>query len=76
MSHYYGVMLGSRGKATRTGSKNSGLTVTAASWKGSIEVRLWNDKEGDHFEIIQQPWQGAGVSQTIAIGMLGEMVRK
>jgi len=73
MSHFYGVLQGNRGEATRQGSPKSGLSVTAASWKGCVRVRLWVNEDGDDmFEVQQDRWQGAGIRETLAIGKLGE----
>lgn len=74
MSHFYGVLKGQRGEATRAGNKSSGLTTTAASWAGAIEVRLHVDALGrDCYEVVQTPWHGRGVAQTLARGVLGEV---
>lgn len=73
MSHFYGTMKGSRGEATRCGTKKSGLRVTAASWSGAIEVYLTIDGDGrDCFEVRQRPWQGQGVGEILARGVIGE----
>ena len=73
MSHFYGVLNGAKGEATRAGTKRSGLTVTAASWVGAIRVELSLDAEGrDCFRVLQTPWHGAGVSELLAEGILGQ----
>lgn len=72
MSHFYGTLEGSRGPATRCGTKSSGLTVTAASWSGAIQVHLWVDEHGrDRFSVEQIPWHGAGCGNTLAEGHVG-----
>ena len=73
MSHFYGVLQGQRGEATRCGSQASGLTATAASWKGAIEVEVFERDGVDYFEVRQRHWRGAGVSQLLASGRIGEM---
>ena len=55
MSHFYGVLTGSRGQATRCGTKNSGLNTTAAGWKGAIEVYLTEVNGVDHYAIYLTP---------------------
>lgn len=40
MSHFYGSIQGTRGEATRCGSKSSGYRATIAGWGGAIQVRL------------------------------------
>ncbi len=74
MSHFYGVLSGQAGNATRCGSKNSGLNTIAASWSGSVRVHLFHDKETgeDRFIITQNPWQGAGIFSVIAQGIVGK----
>lgn len=74
MSHFYGTMQGSRGEATRCGTKTSGLTVTAASWKGAIKTVLFVDDKGrDCFRVEQMPWHnGDGIVETVATGVIGE----
>jgi len=74
MSHFYGTVKGNRGKATRCGTKSSGLEVNAASWEGSINVRIWYDEkiDKDIFEVRQSPWEGCGTSNHIASGVIGD----
>jgi len=41
MSQFYGTLNGqARTVATRRGSKNSGVTATAASWAGAVRVSV------------------------------------
>ena len=76
MSHFYGTVQGQAGLATRRGSKNSGLVVNAASFKGCISVALEVTKDGkDKFYIHQEPWHGAGIREHIVEGILGEPVQ-
>jgi hypothetical protein len=73
MSHFYGVIKGRRGEATRAGTRASGLLVTAASWKGAIRVELFLDANGqDCFRVLQTPWHGEGVGELLAEGVLGQ----
>jgi hypothetical protein len=76
MSHFYGVIQGNRGDATRGGSKGSGLTATAASWAGAIRVDLEHDSVSgdDRFIVTQVKWHGRGVSQRLAVGVIGELL--
>ena len=45
MSHYYAHIIGSKGPATRCGSKKSGITASAFGWDlgGTVECR-YNEK--------------------------------
>ncbi len=75
MAQFRGTLQGTRGLASRLGSKGSGLIVNAASWSGAIETRLFTDADGrDMFEVSQQPHNGAGVSRVIASGIVGGAV--
>jgi len=71
MSHFYGIVQGGRGGTTRTGTKNSGLVTTAASWSGAIDVVLYEKDGVDMFRVIQKPWQGNGVYNVLAEGEVG-----
>lgn len=51
MAHYYGLVKGQRGEASRLGSKSSGLTVIAASWNGAIKVTLTHINGNDYANI-------------------------
>ena len=71
MSHFYGVLEGSRGAATRCGTKNSGLTAIAAGWKGAIETYVTEVNGVDHYQVWLIPWQGSGDRERlIAEGIL------
>jgi hypothetical protein len=74
MSHFYGVLKGTRGEATRCGDARKGMHVTAASWVGAIRVELYVDAATgrDMFNVYQTPWQGAGFSKHLASGELGK----
>lgn len=45
MSHFYGRIQGSRGEATRCGTKSSGLTVSANGWNIGASITLSYDDE-------------------------------
>lgn len=73
MSHFYGTMLGSRGEATRCGTKASGMEVIAAGWGGAIRTSLFVDDQGrDCYRVEQIPWQGEGAYRLIEEGIVGE----
>lgn len=74
MSHFYGTVQGNRGEGTRAGHKNSGLETYAASYRGAIYVRLDHDEATgkDRFTVSQTIWQGAGIREEIASGVIGE----
>ena len=71
MSHFYGVVEGSRGKATRCGTKSSGIKVQAAGWHGAVEVQVFQGINGeDRYHIWAIPWPDNGEHITIAEGRL------
>jgi hypothetical protein len=73
MSHFYGQLQGGRGAVTRTGTKNSGLSITAASWNGAINTVLYQNSDGkDCYRVVQTPWHGRGTTKVLAEGVIGE----
>ena len=55
MSKFYGQVEGQASTvASRRGSANSGLKVSAQSWEGSVIVRLWENKEGETMVEIEK----------------------
>lgn len=78
MSHFIGIVAGRSSEASRLGTKSSGITVDAASYKGKIQVQLSHDEESveDRFIIVQERHQGAGIYEHIASGVLGETINK
>ena len=71
MSHFYGTLQGSRGEATRCGTKNSGLTTCAAGWSGAISVYISEVNGVDHYTVDLIPWQNSGGRSTrLAEGIL------
>ena len=73
MAHFYGIIKGDRGSASRCGSARSGLTTTSASYQGAVKVRLFEGADGkDYAHIELVPWCGEGVTQTIYCGPVGE----
>jgi len=71
MSHFYGTLEGSRGKATRSGTKNSGITTHAAGWGGAIRVDVFERDGVDHYRVTLVPWQSSGgFAHALAEGVL------
>lgn len=71
MSHFYGIVEGNaKTRATRRGSRNSGLKVTAASWDGAVEVSLRFDAQENrnYARISLIPWDSHGVTRVIYHG--------
>jgi len=74
MAHFYGTLRG-KGKnaATKCGTRNSGLTVTARGWKGQIEVKIYHvESSGDDmYSVSLAPANfGPGKTTLLAVGVL------
>lgn len=53
MSHFYATIQGSRGEATRTGTKNSGMFAHIRGWNIGVRVELdYDEEEGDVVKIF------------------------
>ncbi len=73
MAHFYGVLKGSRGEATRCGTKNSGLETVAASWQGAVRTYLYVDDSGQTcYRVTESPWHGTGINRVLAEGVIGK----
>lgn len=71
MAHFFGSIEGNRGKATRLGSRDSGMSATAAGWKGAIKTRIYHEEGVDHYVVELIPWQSSGGNtQVLARGVL------
>ena len=68
MAHFYGTLQGNRGEATRMGSKASGLTTYAASWKGAVRVTVYIHDGKDWVDVSLVQWRGAGTNRTLYNG--------
>ena len=77
MSHFYGTLQGSRGKATRCGTGASGIKTQAAGWRGAIEVQVFKGITGeDRYKVWLIPWPNTGAHVTIAEGILNSDVEE
>ena len=74
MAHFYGLVTGNTSKASRCGTKDSGMTATAASWDGAIRTDIWYAPEEDinRYIVTMIPWRGVGVTRIMATGTVGE----
>jgi len=70
MSHFYGTVKGTRGEATRCGSKKSGMLTYCASWKGAIRCFAYVDGKGhDCVRVERTAWQGKGTYKLLYNGL-------
>jgi len=68
MAHFYGEVEGGRGEATRLGTRNSGLRTLAASWQGSVTVRLYARDGCDMARVELAPHRGKGADRLLYDG--------
>lgn len=68
MSHFYGTLQGSRGQATRCGTRASGVTTVAASWAGAVECEVYERDGEDRVRVEFIPWQGNGTRRELYDG--------
>jgi len=70
MAHFYGTIKGSCGKASRLGTKASGLHTVTASWHGAVSVYLWYDADSsqDMVRVSLMPWRGQGMDHLLYVG--------
>jgi hypothetical protein len=80
MSHFYGVLSGSRGQATRCGTPKSGIVARVMGWGGAVRVEVYHHKESgeDRFTVsqCQHPSTGAGIVELIAEGVIGKPYKR
>jgi hypothetical protein len=74
MAHFRGTLKGNRAEVSRLGSKRSGLTVEAQSWRGKIVVDIDYDpdRDIDVYCIRQGTHEGAGTHEMISQGIIGQ----
>lgn len=58
MAQFYGRLRGNRGEATRCGSKDSGITVTAESWTTVIRTMQFHSEGRDKARIAVETKYG------------------
>ena len=69
MSQFYGTLQGNRGKASRCGSKSSGITTYATSGSGAVRVEVYEDSTGREMTLVELvKWHGAGSNQVLYEG--------
>lgn len=70
MAQFYGEVRGQRGKGSRLGSKASGMTAIAASWRGAVEVTAYYNTATDTDMVLVSliPWRGKGTRRALYDG--------
>lgn len=75
MSAFYGTLQGSRGQATRCGTRGSGIKASAQSWQGSIIVYLDGDPDAPDVEIRIATGSASGGGFPLWSGPLSELTK-
>ena len=68
MAQFYGIVQGDTAKATRCGTKDSGLATITASWQGAVNVDLYHLKGVDMVTVCLVPWHGKGKNKQLYHG--------
>ena len=61
MAHFYGNLKGSRGEATRCGTRQSGIMVSARNWNGSVSVEMGEGETHDDPQVIIRAGDGSTI---------------
>jgi hypothetical protein len=85
MAYFYGTLNGSRGEATRCGTKQSGMETYCAGWSGAVRCQSYIGKDGkDKVRIEFKRWRGQGTDKLIydgdmdgkTFGMISDAIEK
>jgi len=79
MSDFYGQVVGNRGPASRGGSRQSGIHVSAQSWDGSVQVDLRYNADDELMVRVSTSHRSEMYGNTVFYGTLEqfeEMCRK
>lgn len=68
MAHLYGAMKGSRGEATRCGTKSSGIRAHVRGWDVGIRSQVHHDL--DHDQALAEVTRGSNNASTTGDWML------
>ena len=71
MSYFYGAISGKgANRTTKTGTRNSGLRITAASWSGAIQVELREVNGETLATVTRRSWPADTPLETLWEGAL------
>ncbi len=76
MAYFYGTLTGSRGTATRCGTKRSGMLAAAQSWTGSVIVYLYEMSDGPWCDIGYAPDSTTRPTMILYSGPLAKLPEK
>ena len=75
MAKFYGNLKGSRGEATRCGTGNSGIRVSARSWHGSVSVEMGEGETTDDPQVIIRAGDGSTTGgRALYCGPLSDLI--
>lgn len=76
MARYQAKIQGSRGEASRLGTRKSGITAMARGWQGGVRVSLHEGKDGrDHVFVTIGPHGNVGQFQILS-GAIEDLVEE
>ena len=67
MSRFCATIRGNRGRATRQGTKASGMVSYTASWQGCVRVELREVDGVDFARVTLETWRGQGAFPSITL---------
>jgi len=69
MGHFRATIEGNRGKASRLGTKSSGIAATVNGWDCGITVRAYHNRttDRDEFDVTLTSGSGHGPSKHLGI---------
>jgi len=81
VAEFRGEIYGCRGPASRLGSKASGITVRANTWRVQVEVEMHLQRAGEKDErrtvsVIARPYNGSGALITLFEGTEAQLIAK
>lgn len=72
MAQFRGTLKGNRGQASRLGSKQSGLSVTANGWNDGVRIEVQHIDGQDHFFVWRTGGSNGGGGKLVARWIEGE----
>jgi len=77
MAHFYGTLQGNSAKASRCGTKSSGMETYCASWQGAVRCMAYGRSDGVDCVLVEKVrWEGAGENQVLYDGPIGEIDKR
>jgi hypothetical protein len=74
MARFYGTIQGARGPTSRLGSPRSGLSVTAQSYSGDIQVHFRDEDGEDSVSVYAKSHDGGGSGLCLYSGSMKDLL--